>query len=122
MKTYLTPGEAAARTGLDEKTAAALLERACDEVDAICYGRIRKRGFDNLSSFQREKVQKAVCEHLLFLDEYGELLRLPLTHYGIDGVDMTFNGAKIECQGGVSTGAAVMAQLRQSGLAVRLIP
>ncbi len=38
--------------------AADQLERASDEVDALCYGRIRKAGFESLTPFQREKIKR----------------------------------------------------------------
>lgn len=98
------------------------LERASDEVDALCYGRIRKVGFENLTDFQQEKVRKAVCHHTAFLYTYGEELSSPLSSYGINGVSMSFSKDRIVTQGGVTTTNTVMSQLRQSGLASRLIP
>lgn len=95
---------------------------ASDAVDALCYGRIRKVGFDNLTKFQQDKVKKAVCLHVSFLSTYGDLLNSPLSSYGINGVSMSFDVAKVVTQGGVTTNQAVMQQLRQSGLATRLIP
>lgn len=99
-----------------------LFKLASDAVDALCYGRIRKVGFDNLTKFQQEKVKKAVCLHVSFLSTYGELLNSPLSSYGINGVSMSFDAAKVVTQGNVTTNQAVMQQLRQSGLATRLIP
>ena len=95
---------------------------ASDAIDAICYGRIRKVGFDNLTAFQQEKVKRAVCLHVSFLSTYGELLNSPLSSYGINGVSMSFDAAKVVTQGDVTTSRAVMQELRQSGLATRLIP
>ena len=97
-------------------------ELASDAVDALCFGRVRKIGFANLTEFQQEKVKKAVCLHVLFLQNYGDLLNSPLSSYGINGVSMSFDAAKVVIQGGVTTNQAVMQQLRQSGLATRLIP
>ena len=111
--------------GLEIENEAALiarLEQASDDVDALCYGRIRKAGFENLTAFQQEKVKKAVCYHAAFLHSYGEMLESPFASYGINGVSMSFSADKIITQGGVTTNQAVMQQLRQSGLAVRLIP
>lgn len=101
---------------------AVLLDQASDAVDALCYGRIRRVGFDNLTEFQQEKVRKAVCYHAAFLSTYGDLLNSPLSSYGINGVSMSFDAEKVVTQGGVTTNQAVMQQLRQSGLATRLIP
>lgn len=99
-----------------------MLEQASDEVDALCYGRIRKIGFENLTEFQKEKVKKAVCYHAAFLRTYGELVSSPFSNYGINGVNMSFSADRTITQGGVTTINTVMTQLRQSGLAVRLIP
>lgn len=99
-----------------------LFDLASDAIDALCYGRIRKVGFENLTAFQQEKVKKAVCLHVSFLSAYGDLLNSPLSSYGINGVSVSFDAAKVVTQGGVTTSRAVMQQLRQSGLATRLIP
>lgn len=53
---------------------------------------------------------------------YGEELQSPLASYGINGVSMSFDSSRTVAQGGIATSNAVMAQLRQSGLASRLIP
>lgn len=105
-----------------ESEAARLLQQASDEIDALCFGRIRKQGFEKLTAFQQEKVKKAVCFHAAFLRDYGEELQSPLASYGINGVSMSFSTERTVTQGGVTTSNAVMAQLRQSGLASRLIP
>lgn len=98
------------------------LEQASDDIDALCYGRIRKIGMDKLTTFQKEKICKAVCYHAAFLCDYGEELQSPLASYGINGVSMSFSSDRIVTQGGITTSNTVMAQLRQSGLASRLIP
>lgn len=98
------------------------LRLASDAIDALCYGRIRKVGFEKLTEFQQERVRKAVCLHTKFLLTYGDLLNSPLSSYGINGVSMSFDASKVVTQGGVTTNQAVMQQLRQSGLATRLIP
>ena len=117
---YATPEELAELCGSLE--AAEQLERASDEVDALCYGRIRKAGFESLTPFQREKIKKATCYHAAFLYAYGEELQSPLASYGINGVSMSFDSSRTASQGSITTNNATMAQLRQSGLASRLIP
>lgn len=106
---------------MDDDVVERMLERACDEVDALCYGRIRSKGVAGLTAFQQEKVKKAVCYHAAFLCEYGENLDSPLSSYGINGVSMSFSAERTVTQGGITTIHPVMAQLRQSGLASRLI-
>lgn len=121
---YATPEDLAryAPDVLNDDVMPAKLEQASDEVDALCYGRIRKAGFENLTPFQQEKIKKAVCHHAAFLYAYGEELASPLASYGINGVSMSFSTDRVFTQGGVTTNNAVMTQLRQSGLATRLIP
>ena len=110
------------KMGLEGTPGSSQFELASDAIDALCFGRIRKIGFANLTEFQQEKVKKAVCLHVSFLQTYGDLLNSPLSSYGINGVSMSFDAAKVVTQGGVTTDQAVMQQLRQSGLATRLIP
>lgn len=105
----------------DEAALEARLKQASDDVDALCYGRIREAGFEKLTAFQQEKVKKAVCYHAAFLVAYGEMLESPFASYGINGVSMSFSPDRVVTQGGVTTSQAVMQQLRQSGLATRLI-
>ena len=96
--------------------------QAEDEVNDLCFGRIAAIGFDRLTDFQRSRIKKAVCLHAVFLAQYADMLQSPLDSYGINGVSMSFDSGKTVTQGGVTTSHAVLAQLRQSGLAVRLIP
>lgn len=104
-----------------ETEVARMLEQASDDIDGLCFGRIRKIGFEKLTAFQQDKVKKAVCYHAAFLRDYGEELQSPLASYGINGVSMSFSSERTMTQGGVTTSNAVMTQLRQSGLATRLI-
>lgn len=108
------PGEALAG---EELTAA--LERAGDQVDGLCFGRIRRCGFDKLTAFQQEKIKKAVCLHAAFLSAYGDALESPLASYGINGVSMAFDPARLVSQGGVTTSREVYGLLVQTGLAHR---
>lgn len=96
-----------------------LLDGASDDVDALCFGRIRQAGIENLSDFQREKVKKAVCYHAAFLNAYGDEVDSPLSSYGINGVSMSFDASKVIQQGNVTTSPKAYSQLIQSGLAYR---
>lgn len=108
------PGETPAGKDL-----AAVLERASDQVDGLCFGRIRRRGFDKLTAFQQEKIKKAVCLHAAFLSAYGDALESPLASYGINGISMAFDAARTAAQGGVTTSKEVYNLLIQTGLAHR---
>ena len=95
---------------------AAMLERASGQVDAICFGRIRRAGFENLTAFQRERIAEAVCRHAEFLATYSDALESPLASYGINGVSMAFDAGRMTCQGGVTAGREVYSLLTHRGI------
>lgn len=47
------------------------LQEASEKIDSITFNRIVARGFDNLTKFQQEKVQKAVCYQAEYIFENG---------------------------------------------------
>lgn len=97
----------------------AALERASNQVDGLCFGRIRRAGFEHLTEFQQERICEAVCRHADFLAAYGDALESPLASYGINGVSMTFDASRIVRQGGVTVSGEVYGLLLQTGLAHR---
>lgn len=97
----------------------AVLERASSQVDRLCFGRIRRHGFERLTEFQQEKIREAVCRHADFLSAYSDALESPLQSYGINGVSMAFDASRTARQGGVTTSGEVYGLLVQTGLAHR---
>lgn len=106
------------RGTLDEDTAAKLLEESSDQVDRLTYGRIRKRGFDNLTEYQQEMIKKAVCYQVDFLDNYGEYLSSPLSGFSIGDVSLSF-GKENQGPGGIIADKKTLDYLAQTGLATR---
>lgn len=47
------------------------LQEASEKIDSITFNRIVARGFDNLTKFQQEKVQMAVCYQAEYILENG---------------------------------------------------
>ena len=47
------------------------LELAQEKIDSITFNRIVRIGFDNLTDFQKEKVQKAMCYQAEYIFENG---------------------------------------------------
>lgn len=122
MAAYATPGDYARYCPggpLSEDSVNAFLERASAQVDGLCYGRIRRAGFNNLTEFQQECIRKATCLQAEFLASYADALESPLQSYGINGVSMTFDGTKVRQQGGVTASGEVYSLLLQTGLAHR---
>lgn len=95
------------------------LDKASGQIDALCYGRIRRAGFENLTEFQQDCIRQATCLHAEFLDNYADALESPLQSYGINGVSMTFDANRVRQQGGVTTSGEVYGLLLQTGLAHR---
>ena len=50
------------------------LQEASEKIDSITFNRIVARGFDNLTPFQQEKVQKAVCyqAEYIYINGYND--------------------------------------------------
>lgn len=95
------------------------LAAAQRDVDALTYGRIVDRGWDNLTPYQRDLICQAVCEQAEFRGEYGELLSNPLASYGINGVSMSWDSSKLMQCRGVYTRPAIYSLLQQTGLTYR---
>lgn len=122
MEAYATPNDYARYCpdgSLTEGMLYAELERASAQVDGLCYGRIRRAGFENLTEFQQECIRQATCLQAEFLASYADALESPLQSYGINGVSMTFDGTKVRQQGGVTASSEVYSLLLQTGLAHR---
>jgi len=93
------------------------LETASDAVDDLTYNRITALGFENLTSFQQDKIKKAVCIQADFLYQYGDYLNLPVDGYTAGSISLSFgkDDSKIKVPGAVSN------YLRQSGLSCRIL-
>ena len=92
------------------------LERASDQIDTLTYNRIVGIGFDNLTEFQKDKVQKAVCIHAEFIEQYGEYINMPLSGFSAGSTSVSFNAEKVN---GITTTQEVLNYLKQTGLTCR---
>lgn len=95
-----------------------LLVEASDDVDRLTFGRIRARGFDNLTPFQRGCIKKAVCYQAEFIKTYGEYLNSPLGGFSVGDVSLSF-GASNQGPDGVIADKKTLSYLTQSGLMSR---
>lgn len=93
------------------------LELASDKIDSLTYNRIVGIGFDNLTSFQQEKIKKAVCCQADFMYKYGDYLNTPISGYTAGSVQLNIN---TDSGGGnTKTTDIVMNYLGQTGLTCR---
>lgn len=104
---------------IPDEALATHLSRASDQIDALTYNRIRGRGgLDNLSCFQQECIQKAVCAQADYNAQYGVYADMPLTGYKIGDISLSFAGEKVN---GVATTRDVLNYLGQTGLTSRVV-
>lgn len=103
---------------LEENVAIKLLEEASDQVDRLTYGRIRARGFNNLTEYQQEMVKKAVCYQVDFINSYGDYLSTPLSGYSVGDVSLSFSQEN-QGAGGIMADKKALNYLSQTGLTVR---
>lgn len=103
---------------LDEEVVSRLLEEASDQVDRLTYGRIRRKGFENLTEYQQVLVKKAVCYQAEFLANYGDYLSSPLSGFSIGDVSLSF-GKENQGAGGIIADKKTLDYLAQTGLSTR---
>lgn len=103
---------------LDKETASKLLEESSDQIDRLTYGRIRKKGFENLTEYQQEMIKKAVCYQVDFINSYGEYLSSPLGGFSIGDVSLNFSKDN-QGAGGIVADKKALDYLSQTGLTVR---
>lgn len=68
-----------------------LLEKSSDVIDSVTFNRIRGKGFENLTDYQKEMVTKAVCYQLEFMANYSDYINVPLTGFTAGSVSMQFS-------------------------------
>lgn len=89
------------------------LERASDQINTLTYNRIIGIGFENLSTFQQDKIKKAVCVQAEFIEQYGEFINMPLNGYSAGDISLNFNSNIIN---GINTTKEVINYISQTGL------
>ena len=98
-----------------------VLRQASRHIDSLTYNRIVGRGFSNLTEFQQEVIQEAVCLQADFEHENAEVIDTVLSNYSINGTAMQFGqGWNVFTDKGVAVKRDVYTQLSQTGLCCRL--
>ena len=96
------------------------LKEASRDIDALTYHRILKKGFENLTEFQKEIIQEVCCDHASFLLENEQMLKTFLNSYSINGVSMTFGESwNIYIEDGVAMEKRLYEKLCSTGLCCR---
>lgn len=96
------------------------IKEASRNIDVLTYNRIVKKGFDNLTEFQKDIIQEVCCEQASFLYENEEMLKTYLSGYSINGVNMAFgNSWNVYTASGVAMDKSVYEKLSMTGLCCR---
>ena len=66
------------------------LEEASHDIDTLTYYRINRIGWDKLTDFQKEQIQRVCCRHADFKYTNADVFESPLDSYSINGVSMGF--------------------------------
>ena len=101
----------------------ALLKEACANIDTLTFNRIRAAGGINaLTEFQQEVIREVCCKQAEFLHENGDVIKMVLSGYSINGVSMSFgNSWNVLTENGVAISRSNYEHLQQTGLCCRLL-
>lgn len=116
---YVTPEEYLKEHNLipqDELEKA--LVKAERDIDHLCFGRIKGKGFDKLTSYQQQLIREAVCLQADYVKQYGAYINSPLKGYSagstkVELADVTY--------GGISTSQEVINLLEDTGLRCQVL-
>lgn len=93
---------------------------ASRNVDTLTFNRIVAMGFNKLTDFQKEIVQRVVCEQADFLFENKDAIASIISSYSINSVSMQFGtGFNMVVESGVPIENTVYSLLKQTGLCWR---
>lgn len=94
-----------------------LLELASSKIDELTFNRIVAKGIDNLTPFQKDKIQRATLLQAQYYEDYGTDVE-GLGGFTVPGLSMSFNSGS-STPTGVSPGAYML--LKQTGLMSRVV-
>lgn len=95
------------------------LQKASEKIDELTFNRIVKIGFNNLTVFQKEKVQRAVCFHAEYIYENGPEMG-QISSYSVLDISVNVDN-KNSTEAKYGTNNDVYNLLKQTGLMCRVI-
>lgn len=96
------------------------LIKASRDIDVLTFNRILKKGYANLTEFQKDIIQEVCCEHASFLFENESMLKTYISNYSINGVSMSFNESwNLYLESGVAISKSLYERLCSTGLCSR---
>lgn len=95
------------------------LLKASEKIDELTFNRIVKMGFNNLTDFQKEKIQRAVCLHADYIYENGTEMGL-ISSFSVLDINVSVdNKNSIEAKYG--TNKDIYDLVKQTGLTCGVI-
>lgn len=123
-KPYITPEEYASLgyTTVPECERVNVFKKTCMHIDSLTFNRIRAKGFDNLTEFQKDTIREVICQQADFEYENAEYIDSILSSYSINGVSMNFGeNWNVHIENGVAMKKDIYSILKQTGLCCRLV-
>ena len=107
---------------LTQAQASPVLQRASDMVDKLTFNRIVAVGWDRLTTYQQQQVEKFCFYQAEFLFENADAVESAMTSYAINGVSMQFgNPSLYSVVGGLPVSNMAMSYLESTGLVSRMV-
>ena len=95
------------------------LTLASEKIDEMTFNRIVKIGFDNLTEFQKEKIQRAVCLHADYIYENGTEMGL-ISSFSVADINVSVDN-KNSIEALLGTNKDVYSLVKQTGLSCGVI-
>lgn len=118
-KTYLSLSEMYGFLMTDPLEIKRNISLAQVKIDELTFGRIRKKGFENLTDFQRDMISRAVCAQADYIAENGFDDGQSVESYSVLDISVSVGDSKSE-SGRIGVSALALSLLRLSGLTERL--
>lgn len=95
-----------------------LLDEASIHINKACYGRIEGSGFDNLTTYQKGLIKRAVCTEADFMNVYGDFIDSPMSGFSAGSISMSFKDSA-KSVGGALISNKALSYLDSTGLTTR---
>ncbi len=94
------------------------LQEATDDVNTLTFNRIIGKGFENLTDFQKDIIQRVCCQFADFKFENADIIESVLSSYSINGVSQSFgnNDFNVKIIEGIAIPYRLFRLLGQTGL------
>lgn len=96
-----------------------LLDEASNDIDILTFNRIRAKQFDNLTDYQKEKIQTVICELMEFHYNNKDFLTSIFNQYNVNGTGFDMNNSNYIILNGVPILKNTYKKLEQTGLTYR---